>query len=488
MVGLDSYVDGYADAANGDLIKAMVAGQITGRDTTNLPLTQEPLKLESLDSVLKVLDFRTQDIRLYNAISKKVAYNTVEEYIQQLSYGVDRGGFYDEGELSDTEDSVFMRRAEHIKYIQVTGEVTIQAQLVRSYVDAMKQAVNDKMMWVLRKANSGLTKGDADVIPQEFNSLYKQHQSVGTGAGQIYADNAAYYDGGNVIDLRGASLKQETVEQAAVRVDLKFGTATDLFAPTTVISTLSQDYYNRQRFFMTGDASAVSGNLGVTPSSIATTLGSIRLNSDKFMKAPEPRLGTAIATSAQAPATPTLSVAAVVANDPKSKYVAADAGNVFYAAAAINKKGESPLSVLNTAVAVVAGASVDLTITAGVGANQTSGYMIYRTEKTTASDATGLLFYPIFKVSVSNVLAGFDGAGAGKARDTGIFLPNTEQCFVAQMDDQTMYIKQLAPISKLDLAVNAPSRRFMVFHYMTPVLVNPNRMVRIINCGKKLSA
>src|SRR5690606_35889932 len=273
MIGLENYSEGFAgDETMGqnELIKAMQAGQITGRDTTGLSLTQEPLKVESLETALKVLEFRTQDIKLFNALPKKTAYNTVEEYLQLASYGTERGGFYDEGELSDVEDSVYIRRAEHVKYMQVTGEVTLQAQLVRSYVDAMRQEVQNKMMWILRLADRALTKGDSDVINQEFNSIYKQHQSVGTATGLLYADNHSYYNSGTVIDLRGQSIKQEHIEQAAVMVDLNYGTANSFFGPTTMVSTLSQDYYNRQRIlFGAGTTSAATGALGTVPTSIA---------------------------------------------------------------------------------------------------------------------------------------------------------------------------------------------------------------------------
>src|SRR6185436_6203601 len=88
-----------------ELIKAMIAGDTTGRDTTNQLLTQEPLKAEYLEKTLKLLEFRMKDVKLWNAVPKMVAYNTVEEYVQLESYGTDRGGFYGEGELSDVEDS-----------------------------------------------------------------------------------------------------------------------------------------------------------------------------------------------------------------------------------------------------------------------------------------------------------------------------------------------------------------------------------------------
>ncbi len=491
MIGLENYSQGFAGdemVGQQELSKAMQAGQITGRDTTGLSLTQEPLKVESLEAALKVLEFRTQDIKLFNALPKKTAYNTVEEYLQLASYGAERGGFYDEGELSDVEDSTYIRRAEHVKYMQVTGEVTLQAQMVRSYVDAMRQEVQNKMMWVLRLADRALTKGDSDVIAQEFNSIYKQHQSVGTTTGDLYADNFSYYNSGTVLDLRGESIKQEHIEQAAVQVDLNYGTATSFFGPTTMVSTLSQDYFNRQRIlFGPGQTQGAVGQLGTVATSIATTLGSVSLNSDKFMKADPAKDSTSSATSAFAPSAPSIGGVSAVADDPQSLYQGSDAGNVFYAVSALNKKGESTLTIHDTAVTIAAGTSVDIEVTPTAGANPTQGFVVYRTEVTNADDSAGLRFFPIFKVSAAHTAAGYDGASANTIRDRGMFLPNTDQGFVAQMDDEVLAYKQLAPISKLDLAILAPSRRFIVFSFGTPVLFQPRKLVRIINAGKKLT-
>lgn len=487
-ISLNDYQSGFLgseEVGQVELLKAMQAGQITGRDTTGLPLTQEPLKIESLETSLKLLDFRMQDIKLWNAIPKMSAYNTVEEFLQLSSYGSNRGGFYDEGELSDVEDSTYVRRAELIKYIQVTGEVTMQAQMVRSYVDAMRQEVQNKMMWVTRKCNEALTKADSDLVPQEFNSLYKQHASIGAGAEFLYQTFEDYYNSGVVIDLRGASLKQEDIENGAVAVDANYGTANTLFAPTTIVSALSQDFYQRERFLQ--NSGPVTGMVGTPIKGISTTLGDITLHSDKSMKADLPRLATDPATNTKAPAAPTADAALVA--DAKSKYSGSgEVGNAYYAVAAINRSGESQLTVDATAVTLAAGQGVDITIAAGVGANATTGYVIYRTKITAAGSAAGLTFYPIFKVSAAQLAAGFNGAAAGKARDLGYFLPDTEQAFVTQMDDEVLSLKQLAPISKLDLAVLSPSRRFIIFHFCTPNLYAPKKFVRYINVGKRLTA
>jgi hypothetical protein len=490
-VSIADYQEGFLGQEEGqlELQKAMQAGQITGRETADLALSYEPLKAESLEHSLKLLEFRTQDIKLWNAVPKMTAFNTVEEFLQLSSYGSERGGFYNEGELSDVEDSTYIRRAEHVKYMQVTGEVTMQAQMTKNYVDTLRKETENKMQWILRLANRSLTTADADIIPQQFNSYYKQHASIGVGEGFLYADVDHYLNSETIIDMRGKSLKQADVEKGAVMVDGNYGTANTLFAPTTIISALSQDYYQDQRIIQ-DSTKGYSGVIGTVPKAIATTLGDIALMTDKFMKAALPKTNASPADNVKAPATPTADGTtpnALVA-DIKAKFTGGEAGNVYYAVAAVNRYGESALAVLGSAVALAAAYSVDLKFAAGTGANSASGYQIYRTKVTSAGSAAGLNFYPIFKVSVAQLTAGYAGAAAGLIRDRGYFMPDTEQAFSTQLDDEVMSFKQLAPMSKLDLAVIAMARRFIVFMFGTPQLYAPKKMVRYINVGKTLTA
>jgi hypothetical protein len=487
MITLENYdvdagfLGGQQDGAV-ELQKAMQAGAITGRDTTGQLLTQEPLKAESLDKTLKLLEFRTQDIKLWNAISKTTAYNTVEEFLQLSSYGTDRGGFYDEGELSDVEDSKYVRRSELVKYMQVTGEVTMQAQMVRSYVDAMKKEVENKMMWIMRLVNRNLTTGDSEIISQQFNGIYKQHASIGSGQEYLFQTFEQYYNDETVIiDLRGQSLKQQHIQDASVNIDLNYGNIDTLFAPTTVISGLAKDYFQSQRILLGG---SMSGNQGFTggavPKAIATTLGDVALMSDKFMKADPPKMSSTNASSNKAPAAPTFSTVAL-ASDSLSKYTGTELGDCFYAVSAINRYGESALTVNSTAVTLVAGSRVDLTIAAGSGAYAAQGYVIYRTKVTTQPTPAGLEFFPIFKVSTAQLAGGYNGATSGKIGDRGYYLPGMEQAFATEMTEEIMTFKQLAPISKLDLAVLSMSRRFITFLFGTPQLFAPRKVYRFIN-------
>lgn len=489
QVGLSEYFDGHEDQSASELVKAMQAGHITGRDTTNLPLTGEPLKVESLESTLKVLEFKASEIKLFNAIPKLTAYNTVEEFLQLQSYGSERGGFYNEGELSDVEDSVYIRRSERVKYMQVTGEVTIQAQMTRSFINVMTQEVKNKMMWIMRLANRSLVKGDEDIIPQEFNSLYKQHAAIGSSTGSVYPTWDAYLKSGVVIDMRGKSLKQTDIEDAAVIVDDNHGSANNLYAPSKVLSAFSKDYYDKQRIII--DGKPVTGSVTDVPKAITTTVGNINLNPDKFMKNDPLRILTDPATSSKAPAAPVADGTTPVAlvTDALTKYGTGEYGNVFYAVSSINRYGESALTVLDTdAITLAAGKAVDLKFTAGVGANAASGFVVYRTLVTTASVPTNEEFFPIFKLPAASLASGYHGAAAGIVRDRGYFLPNTEQCFLTEMDEEVMSFKQLAPMSKLDLAVLAMAKRFIVFQFGTPQLYAGKKFVRFINVANKYVA
>lgn len=488
---LAQYQEGLVGAGFGevaDLLKAMQAGQITGRDTSNQLLTMEPLKTESLETTLKLLDFRLQDIRLINDIPKLPAYNTVEEYLQLVSYGADRGGFYPEGALSDVEDSQYMRKSEKIKYIQVTGEVTLQAQMVRSFYDAMRKEIENKIMWVMRRANSALTKADEDLINLEFNSLYKQHASIGTGDGFQYADLETYFTSPVVVDMRGKSIKQKDIENGSIIVDDNFGYPTDFYSPPTVVSALAQDYFKDQRILQEG--SAMTGVIGTAPTAIGTSINpKLNLKTDKFMKAGlKKKLATA-ATTTKAPAQPTAGTVPANAADSVSKITAGEVGTVYYAVTGINGYGESALRLLDSTVILTAtGFSIDLTFTDGGGPAAASAYQIYRTKVTAAATATDEFFYPLFKVSAAQLTAGYDGGAAGKIRDRHRIMPDMEQAFMTQMDEEVLSLKQLAPVSKLDLAVTALSRRFVTFNFCTPNLYAIKKMVRFINCSKILTA
>lgn len=471
-----------------ELQKALEAGDLTGQATVNSTTASgAPLKVESLDANLKILTHRQQDIRLFKAIPKSKAYNTVEEFNQLDSYGEDRGGFNREGELPEEEDSTYVRRSQLVKFLGVTKSVTHPMTMVNTNIgNIITREIQNGTLWILRKLNRSLVFGDETIIPEEFNGLYKQHKT------DSYSTVNAYLNDEVVIDLRGRSLLEGDLENGAETIVENFGLGTDFFAPPKVLSKFVQNFY--QNKFINLKAGEVSNaTVGQSVNYFESQYGRINLNYDIFMKGMKgrvPKLISSGATSSKSPAAPTpdsvtpvAAVAAATIKDGSSRFASGDAGNYFYAISAINRHGESALALLSaSAVEVVANGGVDLKFAATGGPYSTTGFVVYRSEKG-AAGTTGK-FSPLFEISTSQLAAGYEGAAVGSLREKNQWLPDTDQAFMIQNDTQVHEFKQLAPLMKMDLAVLSPAFRFMILMYGTPLLYAPKRMVRYINIGK----
>lgn len=471
-----------------EISKALEAGQITGRDTTNLTnASGAPLKIESLDKTLKIVTFKESEIQLWKSIPKSQAYNTVEEFNQLTSYGQDRGGFNLEGELPAEEDSQYVRRAQFVKFLGVTKSVTHPMTLVNSMVsNVVQREVTNGTMWILRKLNRALTSANSLLIPQEFNGLYAQHERPD---GAIYQGGSLsnYLSSEIVVDLRGSILKEEHIEAASEGIVENFGFGDTLFAPPRVLSNFVKGFYGK-KLIQPNTEQVSAGIMGQRVTAHDTQFGRISLNYDIFMNKRASKVIGVAATNIKAPTAPVaVDGVAPVASDALGKWGAGDAGNYFYAVSAFNRHGESTITLIEAAVAaIVAGGAVDLTFTAGVGGEPATGYTVYRGQKNAVASA-GTKFYPLFDISVADLAAGYEGAAAGSVRDRNHFLPNCDQAFLVEMSEEVLSFRQLAPLMKMDLAIISPAYRFMVMMYGTPMLFAPRKKIRFINIGDVIS-
>lgn len=490
LVGLDAYArsggQGFENSNASELSelqKALEAGQTTGRDNTDsLTASGAPLKVESLESNLKVLEYKMEDIVLWKNIPKQAAYNTVEEYNRLVSYGTERGGFNGEGELPIEEDSVYQRKAQLVKFLGTTRSVSHVMSLVKVQAgvgDAINRENQNGMMWLLRTLNRALHSGDSGIIPVEFNGLYQQHK-------EDYATPTAYYNSNEVIDLRstatagGDSLSEGNVEEGVRRVVDAFGSVDSMFAPPIVLSNFVKTFYGNLRQFAPVPADSTVGRRVTT---FQSQFGEVSLNFDKFMNKLPSKTTASSATSNRAPSAPTVGGApAAAVTDAENKFAAHDAGDYHYLVTALNRYGESAPLFLTTggAVTVTATESIDLQFVDGGGTDPATAYRVYRTKVDGASTGE---FYPLFEVSVAELAAGYDGAAATKVRDRNHILPDTDVAFALEKSDEIFSFKQLAPMMKMDLALIAPAYRWMILCYGTPVLYQPKKMIRFINIG-----
>lgn len=465
-----------------NLNKALEAGSITGRETANLTTAGgAPLKVESLEKTLKIITFQENAIKLWKIIPKKAAYNTVEEFNQLSSYGSDTGGSVLEGELPQEEDSIYVRRAQLVKFYGVTKAVTHPMALVNtqpSVGNIIERTVKDGTMFILRKIDKALTRANSNVIPTEFDGLYTQHQN-----NDAFTSLDDYYSSEVVVDCRGARLSEGNIETAAEGIIQNYGLGTTLVAPPQVLSNFVQNFYGN-KFIMPNTEAVTAGVMGQNVQSFQSQYGPIKLEWDVFMNPDTPKTTSSNATSASAPVAPVAVSITPVASDSSSQWASSDAGDYFYAVSAVNRFGESTLTVLSgTASTIASGGSVDIKFTAGTGGTYAAtGYTVYRSNKG-ASSTSAAKFYPLFQVGTGDVSAGYDGASAGSVRDRNRIMPGTAQAFLIQNDTDCYEFAQLAPLMKMDLAIISPAYRFMVLLYGTPLLYAPKRMVRFINVG-----
>lgn len=462
------------------LQKALEAGQITGRETANLTTAGgAPLKVESLDKTLKHITFKESDIVLWKNLPKKSAFNTVEEYNQLTSYGALRGGFYNEGELPNEEDSTYVRRAQLVKFMGVVRSVSHPMTLVNTHIGSvMEREIKNGTLWILRQLNKSLYFGDESLVFQEFNGFLAQHQR-----NDAWVNLDSYFNSEVVVDLRGLPLSESAIEDASNGIIQNFGVGTQLYAPPRVLSDFVKGFYGN-KFIQPNTAQTADGIMGQRVQSFDSQFGRIGLNWDIFFNKKPSRVSASGATNPNAPAPVTSVSLTPVATDSSSKWAATDAGTYFYAVASVNRYGESGLTQIGAAAAaVVTGGSIDLKFTDGGGSNPASSYAIYRSNKGAASFAAAV-FYPIFVASVVEFTAGYDGASASGVRDRNRMMPDMDQAILFQMDNEVIEFAQLAPLMKMDLALLSPAYRFMILLYGTPFLYAPKKMVRFVNIGR----
>lgn len=461
-----------------ELNKALEAGSITGRETTGLTnASGAPLKVESLEKNLKVLTFSEADIKMWKRIPKAPAFNTVEEYLQLADYGADRGGFNNEGELPEEEDTTYTRKAELVKFLGVTRSVTHPMTLVNSYVgNVVQREVTNGIQWILRKADKGLFRADSNTVSQEWNGIYTQHYRNGG-----YANLDAYQkNNALVIDMRGKRLNEGAIETGCLEIIKNFGYANLLVGPPSVLSNFVKNFHE-MKLISPNTAQVTNATMGQAVNKFASQFGEIELDYDIFAAKAAPKLVTAGASSSKAPAAP-VNVAVLTPANALGQFAAGDAGDYIYAVAAKNRYGESALTQLGGgAVTVAAGDSVSLNFTAGAGTYAATGYVIYRSKVGDTSASANL--YPLFEVSVAELAAGYDGGAAGIVFDNNRWLPGTEEAMLLQSDANIYEFKQLAPLMKMPLAQLSPAQRFMVLLYGTPIVYQPKKIVRFINVG-----
>ncbi len=451
-----------------ELSKALEAGyQISGQTGGSA------LRVESLEGSLKVVTHTAHHIKFWKKIPKSPAYSTVEEYNQLVDYGSDATAFVQEGELPPTQDTTYARRTALVKYIGTTREVTHTMTVVHpAHGDVIALENQNGILWLLERIENALFHGDSSLA---FDGESEQWDGLD-----------AMIDPTSFIDLEGQPLQEADIEEGANQLVENFAYPTDLWLGTRVASDLTKTFYPKERVTLPAPQ---NGMVGLSVNSVMTQAGVMELNPNVFLRrSPSP---PAAATSASAPAAPSAVAAAEQATGDGDFNKGAPSGTNEYAWAvtAANRFGESA-PTFTTAEELDqtdkdAGDEFELTITnaVSIGAFPPEYFRIYRTNPQASGTGapSDLSEYSLIMQVPADSQTGSQDTVVS---DVNFMLPFTEVAYMGEMTPSVLTFRQLLPMLRMDLAVLAPSFRWMILMYAVPLLFANKKWLRYINIGR----
>lgn len=480
-----------------EVLKAMEAGSMTGMQYNNMINNGGGLKVESLDSVLKILTNRLNQLVYYMEMPKHKIDNNVHQYNQLYKYGEEVGIFNTEGETPEETDSQYRRKSILTKYMGVTGQVTHPATLAKlaGNMNMYTKEVENKTILLQTIIDARLVDADSTCVPEQFDGFFRQHllglneMDGGTAEGKTAEQLLdTYFNSPAVIDAQGQVLNDSLIQDAAnVVVNVYNGYIDRIISNPIVFNNYVKQFHESKRVIVGLGGSVTGATMGQSVNDVTTQFGKIDIKNDRFFDERKPITSGKQATSAKAPLTPVKGTdIGVNTADTKTNF-GQHAGSYGYLVTAKNRYGESaPLNVTTGgAQAVTSTESVEFGFTAGVGgAYQATSFVIYRTKKNAVLNAN-TEYYPIFEVPANQMAIGYDAAAANCVRDRNRIIAGTKSALVYYNDNQINEYLQFADTMKMDFAVTAPSRRFAILNYGTPVYYQPAKIVRIVNIGEE---
>jgi hypothetical protein len=441
-----------------DLNKALTAGNSINNPGSS-PGEGFPLRVESLERTLKNVTYRMEHLRLFKAISKIPAYNTVEEHNVISSYGQGEEGFVAEDQLPEEDDTTYDRKYAQVKFLGTTRKVThVMSMIKPAHGNVIANETVSGTMWLLKVLERSLFYANSGLSSLQFDGYEK-----------LIGDNAP---AANIIDMRGQPLDEDVLIDAALTISdaPNFGVPTHVHLNPKVKADLVKTFFPKGRYDV---GAGTKGNMvGLDIDGFTSPAGDISFEPNVFITdggGPTAAVGDA----SKRPGNPTISTAATTPVDAGSLFGADDAGSYFYKITAHNDFGHSdPVAVDAGAIAIAAGDKMTFGVTpaaAGV-----KWYQLYRTAKGGAVGTTRLI------ARIPNV----SGAGAQTVDDLNATLPGTTSAFMWQQNQEVMNWKQLAPMLKIPLATIGPAIRWMQLIYGVPVLYAPGKTVLVKNIGR----
>jgi hypothetical protein len=432
------------------------------------------LMVEDLSPVMQNVTFDDSHIKLQKILPSKEVKSQLHQFNRQLDYGIFGGSAQFEGGVGEEDVSNFIRAVVPMAYYSTIRRVTVAANMIgafdgvkaedRSSADAAMKLAGDIEFDSFRGqadfSNAGVFDGNPTVVAQLPNMIGVDQQ-VRQSDGQANTQDLMFAEFGSnqtVVLSSGGTLTQSIIEDSSVRSAMNMGAADRLILDPISLSAYNKIAHAKERIMLAGSAQEATGAHLRTQwtSSAVVSLEASRFLSGKTQPA-RSRQG--------APAAPAIAVA-----DGGAAGSLLQAGTYVYYATGVSILGESLPGASATATVTAAGDKVTVTITAVSGA---AYYNVYR------SNVGGNTAQAKFIGKIKQ------GSGNPVFTDLGNMQPGSVTGFLIQ--GNTLGFAQLAPYSKLKLAVSDLSLPEAHFRFLSLAAYQPRKNVLISNITGQLS-
>jgi hypothetical protein len=454
------------------LMKALEAGSYNAAPSQ---LAQgAALMVEDLSPVMHNVTFDDSHIKLQKMISSKEVKSQLFQFNRQLDYGTFGGSAQFEGGVGEEETSSYTRAVVPMCYYSHVRRVTVAANMIGAFdsVKAEDRASADAAMKIAGDIEFDLFRGQSDfsnagvfdgnpLAAAKVPNMVGLDMQVRQSDAQANTQDLMFAEFGSdqtVVLSVGGTMSQAIIEDGAVRSAMNMGAADKLVLDPVSLSAYNKIAHNKERIFLAGSPQEATGAHLRTQwtSSALISMEPSRFLSGKTRPA-RARLG-----SPAAPAAPVLA-------DGGAAGSLLAAGTYVYYITAVSERGESLPSASASQAIALAGNKITCTITPVSGAKY---YNVYRSA--VGGSAASAKFIGRIAQSV----------GSPVFTDLGNRSPGSVTGFLVQ--GNTMGIGQLAPYSKLKLAVSDLSLPEASFRFLALGVFQPRKNVLFDNIDGQL--
>ena len=456
------------------LVKALEAGGYNASPSTLV--NGSALMVEDLSPVMYNVTYDDRHIKLQKMLKVETVKSTLAQFDRQLAYGVFGGSAQIEGNVGQEENDSYVRIVVPMCFYSSVRRVTIVANMVgtvdgqkaeeRYAASAAKKLAGDIEFDTFRGkadfSNAGVFDGNPAVIPGLPNILGVDAQ-VRESDNQRNTKDLMFGEYGSddtVVIPGGGTLTQDNVEDAHVRSAMNLGDADVLFVDPKVLSAYNKISFGKERIILAGNPMDTTA-ADLRKQSVSG--GVVNVEKSRFLSG-KTRPALPRSAGPQAPS----SVTAGAQAGGSTPFIASQV--FIYFVSSVNEIGESPVAPTAglTITVSASGNTLPVSITAP-GSGTVRYFNVYRTLAGGAAGTQRFIGRVILPAGATTVTF----------TDLGNKNPGFVTGFLIQGD--TMALKQLAPYSRIKLAVTDLSQPEAHFRFLSLAVMEPRKDVLVDN-------